>query len=69
MALGEERLCQRREAKDDFEKHGDGPQPGLSANNEKMFSRHASTDRAADPGKEDVTKDNEKENELQRQSD
>ena len=54
MALRERRAPERREDEDGPEKLGDGDEPGLSADDEEMFSLYAGIDWSTDSRKENV---------------
>ena len=54
MALRERQAPERREDEDGPEKLGDGDEPGLSADDEEMFSLYARLNRLLNHRKENV---------------
>ena len=54
MALRERQAPERREDEDGPKELGDGDEPGLSADDEEMFSLYALIDRSLNHRKENV---------------
>ena len=54
MARRKRQAPERREAEDGFKIYRDGDEPGLSADDEEMFSLYAGIDWSTDSRKENV---------------